>query len=108
MQDSGLTTTDLMATVLEHIALQISQGINEADIRSLLITGGGALNQTLVERLKYLAAASLVIPEERLIDYKEALIFALLGLLRIRGEINCLASVTGGKKDLSAGTIHKI
>ncbi len=74
----------------------------------LLITGGGTLNQTLIKRLKAYTIASLVIPEEQLIDYKEALIFALLGVLRIRGEINCLASVTGGKKDISAGRIHKI
>jgi anhydro-N-acetylmuramic acid kinase len=108
MQKSSLKPVDLMATVLEHIALQISQGINEAAIHSLLITGGGALNQTLVKRLKHFTEASLVIPEEQLIDYKEALVFALLGLLRVRGEINCLASVTGGKKDISAGFIHKI
>lgn len=108
MQQSGLSTIDLMSTVMEHIAQQISRGINDAGIRSLLITGGGALNQTLVERLKNYTNASLVIPEERLIHYKEALIFALLGLLRVRGEINCMASVTGGNKDISAGTIHII
>ncbi|MCK4880445.1 MAG: anhydro-N-acetylmuramic acid kinase, partial [Bacteroidales bacterium] len=53
MQESGIATNDLMATVLEHIALQISRGINDAGIQSLLITGGGTLNQTLVERLKH-------------------------------------------------------
>ncbi len=108
MQESNIATNDLMATVLEHIALQISRGINDAGIQSLLITGGGTLNQTLVTRLKHYTTSSLVIPEVRLIHYKEALIFALLGLLRIRGEINCLASVTGGKKDISAGTIYRI
>jgi len=108
LQQSGLNTRDLMATVLEHIVLQISMGINDVGIFSLLITGGGALNQTLIERLKAYTSVSLVIPEEQLIDYKEALIFALLGVLRIRGEINCLASITGGKKDISAGRIHNI
>lgn len=108
MQQSGLSPVDLMATVLEHIAIQISNGINEASIHSLLITGGGALNQSLLERLEHYTNASLVIPEEQLIHYKEALIFAMLGLLRIRGEINCLASVTGGRQDISAGIIHQI
>jgi len=108
IQFSKLDTPDLMATVLEHIAFQIAKGINEAGIQSLLISGGGTLNQSLVERLKKLTNASLEIPEEKLIHYKEALIFALLGALRVRGEINCLASVTGGKKDLSAGTIYNI
>jgi anhydro-N-acetylmuramic acid kinase len=108
MQASDLSVSDLMATVLDHIAFQISAGVNAAGIQSLLITGGGALNQTLIERLKQYTTASLVIPGEDLIHFKEALIFALLGLLKIRGEINCLASVTGGEKDISAGTIHKI
>jgi anhydro-N-acetylmuramic acid kinase len=108
LQKSGLDNFDLMSTALEHIAQQISMGINRAGAESVLVTGGGAFNQTLIERLKYLTRASLVIPEKRLIHFKEALIFALLGVLRIRGEINCLASVTGGKKDISAGTIHRI
>jgi anhydro-N-acetylmuramic acid kinase len=107
MQQSGLSPRDLMSTAAEHIAVQISEGIHQAGIRSLLITGGGSLNQTLIERLKLHTKASLVIPEDALIHYKEALIFALLGILKIRGEINCLASVTGGKEDISAGIIHE-
>lgn len=106
IRSSKLDTPDLMATVLEHIAFQIARGINDAGIQSLLISGGGALNQTLVDRIKTLTGISLEIPEEKLIHYKEALIFALLGTLRIRGEINCLASVTGGEKDLSTGKIN--
>ena len=93
---------------MKHIVTQISQGINDTGIGSILITGGGAMNQTLVQWLKNNTGASLVIPEESLINYKEALVFALLGVLKIRGEINCLASVTGGQKDLSAGCIYNI
>lgn len=108
MQASHLSVSDLMASTLDHIAFQISAGVNAAGIQSILITGGGALNQTLIERLKQYTTASLVIPGEELIHFKEALIFALLGLLKIRGEINCLSSATGGEKDISAGTIYKI
>jgi anhydro-N-acetylmuramic acid kinase len=108
MQQSNLSSFDLMSTLMEHIVLQISRGIDDAGIGSLLITGGGALNQTLIKRLENNTTASLVIPEDSLIHYKEALIFALLGVLKIRGEINCLASVTGGHSDISAGTIYKI
>jgi anhydro-N-acetylmuramic acid kinase len=108
MGQSGLSPEDLMATVVEHIAFQVARGIREAGIHSLLVTGGGALNQSLIERLSHYTTASVEIPGEQLIHYKEALVFALLGALRIRGEINCLSSVTGGKKDLSAGTIHQI
>jgi anhydro-N-acetylmuramic acid kinase len=108
IQESGLSTADLMATVAEHIAFQISAGVNAAGIESLLVTGGGALNLYLIERLKHYTTASLVIPESKIIHYKEALIFGFLGLLKVRNEVNCLASVTGGKKDISAGTIHEI
>jgi anhydro-N-acetylmuramic acid kinase len=108
MNQSALSPEDLMATVLEHIAFQVARGINDAGLRSVLVTGGGALNQTMIRRLSYYTSASLDIPGEQLIHYKEALIFALLGVLKIRGEINCLSSVTGGRRDLSAGTIHKI
>ncbi len=107
VQESKLSTYDLMSTLVEHIVIQISRGINVAGIGSLLITGGGALNLSLINRLKEYTKASIVIPEESLLHYKEALIFSLLGVLKIRGEINCLASVTGGQKDISAGTIYK-
>jgi anhydro-N-acetylmuramic acid kinase len=108
MKHSGLSTEDLMATVLEHIAFQVAKGINQASIKSVLITGGGALNHTLIERISHHTDAEIIIPEQQIIHYKEALIFGLLGVLRVRGEINCLSNVTGGRKDLSAGTIHTI
>jgi anhydro-N-acetylmuramic acid kinase len=107
MNQGGLSPEDLMATLLDHIAFQVAKGINEAGIKSLLITGGGALNQTLIKRLSHYTTACIEIPGAQLVHYKEALVFALLGALKIRGEINCLSSVTGGKRDLSAGTIHK-
>jgi anhydro-N-acetylmuramic acid kinase len=108
MQKSGLPSSDLMSTVVEHIAQQIARGINSAGIGKVLVTGGGAMNRTLVDRLKHYSVASLVTPGKQLINFKEALIFALLGVLKIRGEINCLASVTGGREDISAGTIHPV
>lgn len=107
LQASKLSPVDLMATLAEHIVQQISRGINDAGIGTTLITGGGALNQFLIQRLKEYTDTTLVIPEESLLNYKEALIFALLGILKIRGEINCLSSVTGGHKDISAGRIYK-
>ena len=107
IKSSEVSTSDLMATVVEHIAIQIAGGINRAGIGSVLVTGGGALNQTLIERIGVYTSAQIEIPDLQLVHFKEALVFALLGLLRWREEINVLASVTGGKKDLSAGTIHK-
>ncbi len=98
----------LMATVTEHIAIQIGSAIGRAGLRSVLVTGGGALNQYLVERLHNHTGSGIEIPPAPVINYKEAVIFALLGVLKIRGEINCLSSVTGGATDLSAGFIHTI
>jgi len=103
----NLPISDRMATLVEHIAIQISSAINSSGIDSVLATGGGALNQTLVERIQNHAEARIHIPDDLLVQFKEALVFALLGLLRMLGDINCLASVTGGKNDLSAGIIHK-
>ncbi len=103
-----LDVADRMASVVEHIARQIARSLEAVNIESVLVTGGGALNQKLMERLEYHTKTRIHIPDELLIQFKEALVFALLGLLRMLGEINCLASVTGSKTDLSTGTIHRV
>ena len=106
LKQQTLSIEDLMATTAEHIATQIARGINDAQLKSILVTGGGALNQNLIERLKHLTSADIHIPDASLVHFKEALVFAFLGLLKMRKEINCLSSVTGGKNDLSVGVIH--
>ncbi|MEN8155958.1 MAG: anhydro-N-acetylmuramic acid kinase [Bacteroidota bacterium] len=108
LEQSQMNVPDLMATVVEHIAIQLTAVLKEADIRSLLVTGGGALNQTLLKRLREYSGTGIEIPHTDLINYKEALVFGLLGLLKYLGEVNCLASVTGGVSDLSAGIVHRI
>ncbi len=106
LKQQTLSIEDLMATTSEHIATQIARGINDAQLKSILVTGGGALNQNLIERLRHLTSADIHIPDANLVHFKEALVFAFLGLLKMRKEINCLSSVTGGKNDLSVGVIH--
>jgi anhydro-N-acetylmuramic acid kinase len=101
-----LPVEDQMATVAEHIAVQLAKGINEAKLGSVLVTGGGALNKNLIDRLTQHTTAKVQIPGSQLVHFKEALVFAFLGLLKMRKEINCLSSVTGGKEDLSVGFIH--
>ena len=108
LEQNQQSSLDLMTTVSEHIAFQIARGINKAGIGTVLVSGGGALNQTLIDRLSVKTSATIEIPDLQIIHFKEAMVFAFLGLLRFRGEINCLASVTGGRQDLSASTIHKI
>lgn len=73
--------------------------------KRILVTGGGALNLFLVERIAHYADADLVIPDRLTVEFKEALIFAFLGVLRWRNEPNCLKSVTGAMYDASGGGI---
>lgn len=98
---------DVLATFTEHIAIQISDVIKYSDIESVLMTGGGAYNEHLINRLRnILPEVSIEIPDDKTIQFKEALIFALLGVLKIRGEVNVLASVTGAKHNHSSGVIY--
>lgn len=103
-----LEVKDILRTVVEHIAVQISSVLNKQTTASVLISGGGVYNTFLIERLKAFCKNEIVIPSKLIIEYKEALIFGLLGVLKLRGETNCLASVTGASHDHSSGTIYTI
>ena len=95
---------DILATLIEHSAIQISNVIKPKN--NVLITGGGAYNKFLISRLTAHSDARYTIPSNETIDFKEALIFGFLGVLRQRNEINCLSTVTGAKRDCSGGVIH--
>lgn len=99
-----LDTKDILRTFVEHIAIQISKQFSIKNA-SILITGGGAYNLFLIERIKSYSNVNIVIPSTKLIEFKEALIFGFLGVLRYRNEANCLSSVTGASKDHSSGKI---
>lgn len=100
-----IPTADKMRTFTEHIALQIASAL-PVKSGSLLITGGGAYNDFLIERIRfYLPQMQIIIPDRKILEFKEALIFALLGVLKLRDEINVLASVTGASHDHSSGKI---
>lgn len=101
-----IAPADFLSTICEHIALQIAACLPTDKTKRLLITGGGAYNKYLISRLSYYTDIQIVIPEKSIIDYKEALIFALLGLLRYRLQPNCLSSVTGASKNVSGGAIY--
>ena len=73
----------------------------------MLITGGGAFNSFLIERIKSLSDIEVIIPSKDIINFKEAIIFAFLGVLRINNINNCLASVTGASKDHCGGIIFQ-
>lgn len=103
LNDSQLPIPDILATCTEHMAMQL--GRNFRQNTSVLITGGGAYNTYLIERLQAIANIQIHIPSNQIVDYKEALVFGLLGVLRLRGEINCLSSVTGAKHDHISGKV---
>ncbi|OSY87871.1 anhydro-N-acetylmuramic acid kinase [Tenacibaculum holothuriorum] len=98
-----LEIPDVLATVVEHTSYQISKVILKEG--KLLFTGGGAYNSYLMNRIKYYLNREIILQNNELIDYKEALIFAFLGLLRIENQVNCLKSVTGAKRNHSSGMI---
>ncbi|HEU5291742.1 MAG TPA: anhydro-N-acetylmuramic acid kinase [Cyclobacteriaceae bacterium] len=106
LDQEKISVPDRLRTFTESIAQQLSEVILKSGKRmTVLCTGGGALNSFLMYRLVEHCGddATLVIPEKGIIDFKEAIVFAFLGVLRSRNEINCLKSVTGATQDSSAG-----
>ncbi len=94
---------DILHTFTEHAAYQIAK--NTYNKGSLFITGGGAFNTYLIQRIKHHTTCDIIIPKKEIVDFKEALIFAFLGLLRLKNKTNCLRSVTGASKNHSSGII---
>ncbi|PCI01452.1 MAG: anhydro-N-acetylmuramic acid kinase [Flavobacteriaceae bacterium] len=108
LNNYSLSTPDLLRTYVEHCAIQIASKTNNNATDTLLITGGGAFNTFLVERIQYHTKTTIVLPDPLIINYKEALIFAFLGYLKDLNQINCLKSVTGAVKNHSGGIIYTI
>lgn len=120
IQSFQLPVADSLATYTEHIAIQVADTFKAtvyensevaqaiATPSSMLVTGGGAFNTRLVSRLSHHMEplqVSIVIPETELIQYKEALIMSLLGVLRWREENTVLASVTGASRSSIGGAV---
>lgn len=105
IDNSSLHVRDLLATATEHIAYQIVKATNSLEKTKMLITGGGAKNNFLIERISKMSKHEIIIPDTMIIDYKEALIFAFLGTLKMEGKVNVLSSVTGASSDSSSGKI---
>ena len=100
-----LPVNDCLATLTEHIACQIALILNIPNSK-LLVTGGGAFNKHLINRLKFFAAhTNIILGSKELINFKEAVIFAFLGVLRVKNINNVLSSVTGATQDHCSGYI---
>jgi anhydro-N-acetylmuramic acid kinase len=114
IQSFHLSVSDALRTYTEHIAYQITNAVKPfvEDVsepqHTLLVTGGGAHNRYLIEVLEEFLkeyGIHVYVPETYLIDYKEALIMALLGVLRWREENTVLSSVTGALRDSIGGAV---
>jgi len=103
LDQDDIDLADRMHTFSESIAVMIAQNLRGDKV---LVTGGGALNTFLMERIQALVIEkNILMPDKELIAFKEALIFAFLGVLKLRGEVNCLSSVTGSSRDSVSGMI---
>jgi anhydro-N-acetylmuramic acid kinase len=101
-------THDKLRTVYEHIAFQLSRSFTGSGAKKIFITGGGAHNKYLIDLLKKRIDHKIIIPDELTINYKEAFVYAFLGVLRMREENNCLSSVTGATHDSMGGIVYRI
>lgn len=106
IEQSNSSIEDLLATFTEHFAHQISQIFNQNQLKNVLVTGGGTKNKFFIERLKSMTETEIIIPKDEIIDFKEALVFALMGILKSENEINVLKSVTGAEKNHSSGVVY--
>lgn len=105
-----VSVADKLCTSVEHIAMQIRNACHHSTFNiqhsSLLVTGGGALNTFLIERLQAHCPVPVTVPDERTVKFKEALAMAFSGLLRWRQQPNVLASVTGATRDSIGGAVY--
>ena len=103
LKASQAKEVDILRTCVAHFASQIAKQFNPGS--SVLVTGGGTYNSFLLQQIKAQINVSLVVPSKTLIEFKEALIFGLLGVLKLRDEVNCLSSVTGANHNHSSGVV---
>lgn len=95
-----------LRTVIEHEASQLANALNQNNLKSVFMTGGGVKNKFFIDRIKHYYKGEIIIPSEEIIDFKEAIIFALLGALYLAKETNTIATVTGASKNVIGGVLH--
>jgi anhydro-N-acetylmuramic acid kinase len=105
LSDDSITIPDRLRTFYEHIACFISAAIKPN--RKVLVSGGGAHNHFLMELIREKSRGEFIVPDKLLVDFKEALVFAFLGLLRTTGHINTLKTVTGAGINSIGGCVYK-
>lgn len=107
INNCNISTKDVLKTCVIHFASQINEALFLKDNKGkVLLTGGGTFNSFFLETLRQSSLHEIVVPNKEIINFKEALIFAFLGVLKVRKEVNCLKSVTGAFKDHASGKIY--
>ena len=96
-----------LRTLVEHTAIEIINVLSSNSISSIYITGGGAKNSFLIERIRFFFKGEVIVPSEEIIDFKEAIIFAFLGARYLRNETTTVKSVTGAIIEVSSGNFHR-
>jgi anhydro-N-acetylmuramic acid kinase len=107
LDNKRISAEDKLATCTESTAIEVAEAAKSMNGKSMLCTGGGAFNSFLLSRILHHCGdyVSIIVPEEDVIKFKEAMVFAFLGVLRVRGEENCLKSVTGATRNSSGGAL---
>jgi anhydro-N-acetylmuramic acid kinase len=107
LDDERISLEDRMRTFVESVVEEIRKALPSRRTGiTLLVTGGGTLHPVLIQLLRLKLEGALVeVPPRQIIEFKEALVFALLGVLRMRGETNVLKSVTRATRDSCSGVI---
>lgn len=107
LQQKKISIADKLCTLVESTAQEIATAIAEVPQAQVLCTGGGAYHTYLITRLLDLCGdnATLVVPDDEVVQFKEAIVFAFLGVLRIRNEVNSLKQVTGASRNSSGGVL---
>jgi anhydro-N-acetylmuramic acid kinase len=101
-----LAPEDILRTLYEHVSDQLAAAADQFPKGQILMTGGGVHNIFLIELFSEKTRHKTIVPSAQIIDFKEAVVFAFLGILRLRHETNCLKSVTGAHHDHSGGVIY--
>lgn len=109
VRQSDASKEDRMKTLVDHIGQQIGQNIEnlaaDPTTTRVYVTGGGAFNTALIDHLKTHTDAEIIVPDAQVVDYKEALIFGLLAVLRVQNKTNILKSYTGAEQDSIGGEL---
>jgi anhydro-N-acetylmuramic acid kinase len=99
-------SNDILRTYYEHVGYQIARVINTYNLNTTMVTGGGAYNQFLIECINRNTEHKIHVPDNHIVEYKEAMVFAFLGMLRFNEIPNTLNSVTGAEANSIGGAVY--